>query len=81
MSCTKSLSTTFSSIPKCALVVKERSTIDARKKDRLAQIRASGWESVYYRAIGERWRKERVLEHKRRSLRKSTESGEYDVSF
>ncbi|GJS39861.1 RNA-directed DNA polymerase, eukaryota, reverse transcriptase zinc-binding domain protein [Tanacetum coccineum] len=35
----------------------------------------------YYRAISERWRKERVLEHKRRSLRKSTEFEEYDVSF
>ncbi|GJS64204.1 hypothetical protein Tco_0678768 [Tanacetum coccineum] len=27
----------------------------------------------YYRAIGERWKIERVLEHKRRSSRKSTE--------
>ncbi|GJS57151.1 zinc finger, CCHC-type containing protein [Tanacetum coccineum] len=37
--------------------------------------------ACYYRAIGERLRKERVLEHKRRSSRKSTKSEEYDVSF
>ncbi|GJT71518.1 hypothetical protein Tco_1030804 [Tanacetum coccineum] len=36
---------------------------------------------IYYRAIGERLRKELVLEHKRRSSRKSTKSEEYDVSF
>ncbi|GKA64622.1 hypothetical protein Tco_0764329 [Tanacetum coccineum] len=40
-----------------------------------------GTPTSYYRAIGERWRKERVLEYKRRSSRKYTKSEEYDVSF
>ncbi|GJV00163.1 hypothetical protein Tco_1329433 [Tanacetum coccineum] len=45
------------------------------------ELVVTGTPTSYYRAIGKRWRKERVLEHKQRSSRKSTKSKEYDVSF
>ncbi|GJZ38795.1 hypothetical protein Tco_0585358 [Tanacetum coccineum] len=45
------------------------------------ELVVTGTPTSYYRAIGKRWRKERVLEHKQRSSRKSTKSEEYDVSF
>ncbi|GJX13164.1 zinc finger, CCHC-type containing protein [Tanacetum coccineum] len=61
----------------CKWLYKIKEGIEGIQKPKYKARLAMTLNNVYYRAIDERWRKERVLERKRRSSRKSTESEEY----
>ncbi|GKA97673.1 hypothetical protein Tco_0825567 [Tanacetum coccineum] len=60
--------------PKLTLIDMVNTFLDDMSWGKRFSTVSSSIPASYYRAIGESWRKEHVLEHKRRSSRKSTES-------